>query len=232
MPAWKKAKMPVVSTAKYLQDQYKEGMPVVVIDLRPVDSAKAAHIPGAVSIPAADLPNMKNAFPGSKAAPVVLYAETQSEAMPSFAVVRGWGFKNISVLEGGFPAWKNSGAELASNQLATEIVYVPKPAAGSIPVAEFKQIVETMPGDKFILDVRDEDEAMQGMLKGAHNIPAQDVADNVDQIPKDKEVILHCITGIRAEMAYLTLKEKGYNARFLNANIEIDKDGHYNIAAE
>ena len=232
MPAWKKAKKPVVSTVRFLQDQYKEEMPVVVIDLRPLDTAKASHIPGAVSIPAADLPNMKNAFPGSKAAPVVLYADTQGNAMASFDVVRGWGFKNTSVLEGGFPAWQKSGAEVGNDQLAAEIVYVPKPAAGSIPVAEFKQIVESLPADKFILDVRDEDEAMQGMLKGAHNIPSQDVADSLDQIPRDKEIILHCVTGIRAEMAYLTLMEKGYNARFLNANIEIDKDGHYSITAE
>jgi len=232
MPAWKKAKKTVVSTTKHLQDQYKNEMPVVVIDLRPVDTAAAAHIPGAVSVPASELPNMKHAFPGAKSAPVILYANNRKDAMASFDTVRGWGFKNTSILEGGFPAWQKSGAEVAINQLATEIVYVPKPVPGSIPVGEFKQIVETLPADKFILDVRDEDEAMQGMLQGAHNIPSQDVADNLDQIPKDKEIIIHCITGVRAEMAYLTLKEKGYTARFLNANIDIDKDGHYNVTAD
>jgi len=232
MPAWKKAKKPVMSTVAYLQGQFKDEMPVVLIDLRPVEIAQEDHIAGAVSMPADTLPNMKTAFPGSKAAPVILYADTDREALPSFDTVRGWGFKNTSILEGGFQAWRNSGGKTVSNPLASEIVYVPKPVPGSIPVAEFKRIVETLPEDKFILDVRDEDEAMQGMLKGAHNIPAQDVAHSLDMIPRDKEVVIHCLTGIRAEMAYLVLKEKDYNARFLNANIEIDKDGNYSITAE
>ncbi len=36
-------------------------------------------------------------------------------------------------------------------------------------------------------------------------------------------------TGVRAEMAYHKLKEKGYNCRFLNAKVEIDDKGNFKI---
>ncbi len=39
---------------------------------------------------------------------------------------------------------------------------------GEISVEDFKRIAETLPPDKPIIDVRDTDEAMHGMLKGAN----------------------------------------------------------------
>jgi rhodanese-related sulfurtransferase len=73
---------------------------------------------------------------------------------------------------------------------------------------------------------------MQGMLKGARNIPTQEISGKLSEIPKDKEIVTHCITGVRAEMAYLILKDAGYKVRFLNADIKIDKDGEYEITKE
>ena len=100
---------------------------------------------------------------------------------------------------------------------------------GEISIVEFKAPAETGAQDKIILDVRDADEAMYGMLKGAINIPAGQIKDRLSEIPKDKEIITYCITGLRAESAYDDLKEAGYKVRFLNALIQIDKDGKYEI---
>ncbi len=73
------------------------------------------------------------------------------------------------------------------------------------------------------------------MLQGAINIPANEIKDRVQEIPKDKEVIIvvHCASGVRAEMAYNLLKELGYeNVKFLNANIKVQKDGKFEITKE
>jgi rhodanese-related sulfurtransferase len=48
-------------------------------------------------------------------------------------------------------------------------------------------------------------------------------------LPKDKRIIAHCSTGIRAEMAYHKLKDAGYKAGFLNAEIEIAKSGAFKV---
>lgn len=232
MPEWKKAGKVVLSTTKFVRENMDKDIPQVIIDLRDKEIAKREHIKGAVSIPSKEIEVSKEKFPADKKAPIILYDDDPKIAEKAFSIVRGWGYANTSILKGGFSAWKNEGNPTEVDKLQTTIVYVPKPRPGEIPIEEFKTIVETLPPDKFILDVRDEDEAMHGMLKGAKNIPAQEIMDRLSEIPKDKEIITHCVTGVRAEMAYHTLKDAGYKARFLNANIKIDKDGKYEISKE
>ena len=65
---------------------------------------------------------------------------------------------------------------------------------------------------------------MNGMLAGAINIPAGDITKRLKDLPKDKEIITYCNTGLRAESAYEDLKAAGYKVMFLNALIQIDKD--------
>ncbi len=80
-----------------------------------------------------------------------------------------------------------------------------------------------------ILDVRNQDEANAGMIKGAMLVPDEELAARIKDVPKDKQIVTHCATGVRAEMAYHKLKEAGYNAAFLNADIEIAKDGTFKM---
>ncbi len=232
MPEWKKAGKTVLSTTKYVKDNMDKDIPQVIIDIRDVEVAKKEHIKGAVSMPLKELETAKDRFPADKKAPIILYADDPKTVESAFKIVRGWGYTNTSILKGGFSAWKAEGNPTEVDKLQTAIVYVPKPRPGEIPVEEFKTIAETLPPDKLILDVRDEDEAMHGMLKGAKNIPTQEIIGRLAEIPKDKEIIVHCATGVRAEMAYHTLKDAGYKARFLNANIKIDKEGKYEITKE
>lgn len=232
MPAWKKAAKEVVSTAKNIKDNIDKDIPQVIVDVRPKEDAQKGHIPGAVSIPIKEIDTAKYKFPADKKATIIIYAADYKDMLDAFNVVRGWEYSNAAILKGGIDAWIKEGYPLEKDKLKTEIAYVPKPRPGEIVIEEFKIIAETLPADKLILDVRDEDEAMQGMLKGAKNIPSQEIAKRLAEIPKDKEIIVHCVTGVRAEMAYHTLKDAGYNARFLNANIKIDKDGKYEITKE
>ncbi|MBZ0154798.1 MAG: hypothetical protein K8I29_01115 [Alphaproteobacteria bacterium] len=232
MPAWKSGGNIVLSSVGYLKETMDKDIPTVLIDVRPADEAKRAHIPKAVSIPAKDILQAKNAFPNDKSAPIVLYANDTKTAAEVFKTVRGWGYPNTTVLEGGVDAWKKVGGLVVNAGMTSKIVYVPKLRPGEISIEEFKRVAETLPPDTLVLDVRDEDEAMQGMLKGALNIPAGDLREKLKEVPKDKEIIAHCVTGVRGEMAYHLLKEAGYKARFLNATIKIDKDGKYSITKE
>ncbi len=215
-----------------LKDSIEKDIPTVLIDLRPVDEARKGHIGGAVSVPSSEIANAKEKFPADKRAPVVLYSGDTKSALESFKIVRGWGYTNTSILSGGFEGWKKAGNPVAAGEIKTAVVYVPKPRPGEISIEDFKRIAETLPQNVLILDVRDEDEAMQGMLRGARNVPTQEISSRLAELPRDKEIVTHCVTGVRAEMAYHTLKEAGYKARFLNASIKIDKDGKYEISKE
>lgn len=227
LPVWKKGGNLIVSETAALKELMEKEIAHVLVDLRDVKTAEQGFIPGAVSVPAKDLSAAKDGFPGDKSAPIFLYADRMDEA--AFKTVRGWGYANTSLLNGGFAAWTKDNGRVEKGRLKTAISYVPKPRPGEITIEEFKALAEKMPQNVLIIDVRDDDEAMNGMLKGAKNIPAPKIKERLAEIPKDREIIVHCATGIRAENAYDDLKEAGYKVRFLNALIQIDKDGKYEI---
>lgn len=63
-----------------------------------------------------------------------------------------------------------------------------------------------------ILDVRTPEEFAAGHVPGARNIPHDQLPNRLAELAgaKDKEVIVYCRTGRRAEMAQETLKKNGF----------------------
>jgi rhodanese-related sulfurtransferase len=133
-------------------------------------------------------------------------------------------------MQGGLLGWQSAGLAIESGVPATtKVAYVPKPRPGAVAADEFVSIAKGMPADVLILDVRNRDEANAGMIKGALLIPDEELADRMAEVPKDKRVITHCATGVRAEMAYHKLTAAGYKSGFLNADIDIAKDGSFKM---
>ena len=231
MPFWKKAKNIVHTTPTYLKQSMSKKIPVVIIDLRDASLAKISHIKGAISIPAGQLINYQAKFPKIKSAPIVLYAENTAIAERAFKVVRGWGYGKTAILKGNFNGWVQAKGPVSKGSLTSEVVYIPKPVPGEINAKRFTAIASKLPSDVFILDARDVDETTTGMLKGAVNIPTQDIIYRLNEIPKNKKIIIHCKTGTRASVAYETLKQNGYKVEFLNKKIKIGADGNFDIGS-
>jgi phage shock protein E len=62
----------------------------------------------------------------------------------------------------------------------------------------------------FVLDVRAPEEFVTGYVPGAVNIPYDQVAARLAEVPKDKDVVLYCRSGRRAGMAAEVLAANGY----------------------
>jgi rhodanese-related sulfurtransferase len=221
LPGWKKSKGVVVMPANGLKKMIHNDTSYVLIDLRSKEAATKGHIKGAVSIPEANLAAAKDKFPKDKSAPVILYNDDQA-SQESFASVRGWGYKNATVLNGGAKAWDG---KFFPGETASEIVYVKKLKPGEMTIDEFKQIATAKPADKVILDVRDSGVAT---ISGAVNIPQSELADRLAELPKDKEIIVHCNTGIMANMAIKTLKDNGY----VDAVVQVSDDGTFAVSSK
>jgi len=217
----------MVSEPAALKELMDKDIAHVLIDLRDAKEAEKGFIPGAVSFSAKDLPAAKDKFPADKSAPVILYADKLNET--AFKTVRAWGYSNTSLLNGSIATWTKDGGKTEKGKLAATISYVPKPRPGEITIEEFKAIAEKGSPDKIILDVRESDETSNGMIRGAVNIPENAIKSRLRELPMDKEIIAYCATGIRAESVFEELKEAGFKTRFLNAVIQIDKDGKYEI---
>jgi rhodanese-related sulfurtransferase len=228
MPLWKKGKNPLYSTAKSLADFNERGIPYVLIDVRPESEVSGGVIPGAVAIDPSALPESKGDFPKQKKAPLIIYSSSEADAEKAFAAVRGWGYKNTSILEGGVASWTAAGNALAG-EAREKITYVPKPRPGAITSGDFRIITETSPADTVILDVRGTDETSEGMIKGAVNIPLPELAARLGEVPKNKMIVAQCNTGAQAEMAWNLLREKGFKSSWLNAKILVDPDGTWEV---
>lgn len=227
MPAWKKDGNLLISEAGGIKGMIKGGDAYVLVDLRDASAASRGYIPGAVSLPRGRLAGAKDLFPARKSAPVILYGDSRA-GEEDFRTVRGWGYKNASVLRGGFEGWKKSGGSVLTGDLPTEIVYVRKLKPTQVGIEEFKRVVESRPADMLVLDVRPP--PTEGVLSGAAVIPQGELAASLGQLPKDKEILVHCNTGILASMAQKTLQEKGYRSRYLDAVVQVSADGSYEIS--
>ena len=136
----------------------------MLIDVRDNASAKAAHIKGAISIPGDQLASFKEKFPSMKSAPVILYGDDTAAGLESFPLVRGWGYMNTTVLNGGFAGWQKAQLPVESGATATEIVYVPKPKPGVVSIEMFANAIDSKASDVVVLDVRTDEEKKKAAL--------------------------------------------------------------------
>jgi len=207
-------------------------IPSIILDVRSPDEAKSGHIKGAVGMPAATVKTNLKSFPPAKLkAPIIVYDGRGTAAAVAVAreLIKA-GQSNVQVMAGGLLGWQSAGYAIESGVPAlTKVAYAPKPRPGSISADEFTKLARSTPADVLILDVRNKDEANAGMIKGAVLIPDEELLARMGELPKDKRIIAHCTTGIRAEMAYYKLKEAGYKAGFLNEEIDVAKSGSFKI---
>jgi sulfur-carrier protein adenylyltransferase/sulfurtransferase len=86
-------------------------------------------------------------------------------------------------------------------------------------VKELKRKIDAKE-DFFLLDVREPNEYQIGKIPGSTLIPLGEVPQRVSEIPRDKEIIVHCKMGGRSAKAAAYLREQGYtNVKNLKGGI-------------
>ena len=76
-----------------------------------------------------------------------------------------------------------------------------------------EQLVEHLtrhPQHLFVLDVRTPEEYAGGHVPGATNVPLDQLATRLAEVPKDKDVVVYCRTGRRSAQAADVLAANGY----------------------
>lgn len=222
LPVWQKTHPNALSPRLLKEAWLDKQQPIVVLDAR--RRPAGGVIPGAVAFADTSKKSLDRLYKFRKVKPpIVVYdADGGKEAAKVAGAIVKEGYVAM-ILTGGAKAWKAAGYELAKGAAAKEIVYVPKPKPGEIPVPEFKAIAAAIPADTVVLDVRNADEVAAGAIPGSVNIPADQVAARAAELPKDKRIVTHCSTGLRAEMVYNVLKGAGFTrVAFVNAAVEFD----------
>lgn len=219
-PGWKKSGRALVASDSFVN----EGN-IVLVDLRSPEESAKGHIKGAVNIPLATLADIDE-FPVK--APAVLYGAA-ADIKQAAKTLSGWGIKKISQVDGGLEGYVARGNQLVAGPAATEITWVRKLGKNEVGSEEFLKVVADGATDKAILDVRTADEAASGKFANAIAMPLDVLEKRVAELPKDKELLIHCTTGSRAEMAQAVLEKAGLKSRFLVADVECEADGQCTV---
>lgn len=86
--------------------------------------------------------------------------------------------------------------------------------AGDMPICHVPDVVEPRENQRLI-DVRTPGEVQAGTIPGAVNIPLDELRNRLDEIPKDKELLVFCQVGLRGYLATRILNQRGFSARNL-----------------
>jgi rhodanese-related sulfurtransferase len=75
--------------------------------------------------------------------------------------------------------------------------------------------------DAVLLDVRTKKERDAGTIAGSVHIPLAELRERMEELPKDKEIVVFCRNGKRSYTAERMLKQKGYNAKNLSGGYSL-----------
>ena len=125
------------------------------------------------------------------------------------------GFDNVyGYLEGGFPSWYLHAGQINSinlwsvHQLKEKLEKLKE--KWEIPPENGGKLKENSEEDFFLLDVRKIDDRRKGYIKGSHHIYVGELPGKMDEVPRDRPVVVYCDSGYKSTIACSYLKKNGY----------------------
>ncbi len=77
-----------------------------------------------------------------------------------------------------------------------------------VGISQAKEMIGS--GEVFLLDVRTQAEYDEGYITGSTLIPVQVIETRLDEIPKDKKILVYCRSGRRSSEASQILVDNGF----------------------
>lgn len=205
---------------------------VVVIDARAAGDYLKTHIDGAIGM---DVTTLCNATPVegtlkstselaallgkngiSATSKIVVYCKTGVNAGRMYWILKYMGCKDVSILDGQMDAWFAARKPITKNpKKLSPVTFTP---AVNAAINVDKGYVKSKLSSAVLVDSRKKEEYDAGHIGNAVNIPSESILNVAKlkpvseltkilaSVPKDKEVILYCKTGITAGFMYFVLK--------------------------
>ncbi len=188
-------KLPVPKNMSPADFRNVDAHKAVLIDTRPWEAFRMGHIPGSLSFP---LDNAFNTDAGSMvldtdAIYLIIEPANLEEAVRDLIRI---GLDNIV---GWLDASELEQYETTANPLAT---------TPEVSIQEASDMIENQ--DVFQLDVRKATEFSEGHIPGAVNIAHTRLASRLDDVPRDRRVLVNCRSGGRSARSCAFLQRNGY----------------------
>ena len=191
---------------------------VLVVDIRTAEQYQSGHIEGAAhdTLDSATLEKrvktIQNMLPDVVSNyNLVLVDDDDSQTKQMSQTITEMGIQTF-YLEGGM------------NNISESVV------SKSQTVIDSQELMEKLTNneDLYLLDVREPSELPESKINGSVNIPLAEIFDpnGMDEIPKDKPVVVICASGNRATIATYALAQEGINFQVLEGGMNAWNSNH------
>ena len=210
---------PLVSAAE-LREMLGDGRELALLDVREEGVFAAGHLLTAACLPLSRLELRLEAMVPRRETRIVLCDDDETLAQRAAAVMRGFGYRQVSVLGGGAGAWRAAGFELFSG------VHVPSKAFGEhvehscatprIGAAELKACLDAGE-DVVVLDSRPMSEYRVMSIPGALDCPGAELAYRIHEVVQRPEtlVVVNCAGRTRSIIGAQSLINTGLPNRIV-----------------
>jgi NADPH-dependent 2,4-dienoyl-CoA reductase/sulfur reductase-like enzyme/rhodanese-related sulfurtransferase len=87
--------------------------------------------------------------------------------------------------------------------------------AARVATAQWSEVAGLPPATTLVLDVREASEREAGAIPGSMHIPLGELRSRLGDLPRDKELVVHCASGQRSYTACRMLSQNGFRCRNL-----------------
>jgi hydroxyacylglutathione hydrolase len=168
----------------------------ILVDARDPRSFGVGHIAGSLNawIDGPQFAERVSWFVPSDAS-LVLLVDNDADADRAIALLAGIGLGDVAGYVVGAAAVRASG--------------LPVGTLTNVSVQELAHRIAHEP-DLVIVDVREPGEWTDGHIRGARHIPMRQVADRLDEIPRDRRIAVTCAGGVRSSLVGSLLLSRGF----------------------
>ncbi len=92
---------------------------------------------------------------------------------------------------------------------------------GDVRVMHWGELDSLAKDSYVLLDVRMDEKCQQGHVDGTLHIPLDSLRERLNELPRDKQIIVHCKTGLRSYIANRVLVQNGFNAANLSGGYDL-----------
>lgn len=92
---------------------------------------------------------------------------------------------------------------------------------GLTQTVQWYELAKLQRSGALLVDVRTKKEYQQGAIKGAIFIPLDELRERLNELPKDKMIIVSCQSGLRSYLAERILKQQGYHVKNLDGAFHV-----------
>jgi hydroxyacylglutathione hydrolase len=171
----------------------------LVVDLRAPHEHVRGHVPRSLSIPADESFGTWLGWVVEPDRPLVLLlpdAAVWDDAIRQ-ALRIGYDGAIVGDLDGGWQAWRASGAPVETTEALT--------------IDELgRRVVQGGPDAPFVVDVRQASEYRAGHVPGSVHLLAADLPERLSELPRERLIATICASGFRASIGASLLRQAGF----------------------